>query len=87
MSQGLLLRSVSQKAEVTDAHEAIGQDVKQKAADKLLGIKRHDLFSISVFSISIAQDDFPFSTRAIFARFLGEIAVKDSTNCLAKVRC
>jgi len=58
LSQGLLLGSVSQKAEVTDAHEAIGQDVKQKAADKLLGIKRHDLFSIPVFSISIAQDDF-----------------------------
>ena len=33
--------SVGEKAEVTDAHEAIGQDMEQKAADKLLGIERH----------------------------------------------
>jgi hypothetical protein len=33
--------AVGQQAEVTDAHEAIGQDMEQKAADKLLGIERH----------------------------------------------
>jgi len=54
----LLLRSVSKKPEVTDAHEAIGQYVEQEAADKFVGLQSHRLFSIPVFSISIAQDDF-----------------------------
>lgn len=57
MSQCLFFRAVSQEAEVTEAHEAIGQDMKQEAADKLLGIQSHRLFSIPVFSISVAQGD------------------------------
>ena len=58
MSERLLLGAVSQEAEVTDTHETIGQDVEQEAADKLLGLQRHDLFAIPVFAISIAQSDF-----------------------------
>ena len=38
LSEGLFLGAVSQEAEVTDAHETIGQDVEQEAADKLLGL-------------------------------------------------
>jgi len=33
LSQRLFLRSVGEKAEVTDTHETIGQDVKQEATD------------------------------------------------------
>jgi len=58
LSQSLFLRSVGQKAEVTDAHEAVRQDVEEEAADKLLSVQSHRLFSIPVFSISIAQGDF-----------------------------
>ena len=39
LSEGLFFGSVGQKAEVTDAHEAIGQDVEQEAADKLFGLE------------------------------------------------
>ena len=42
---------------MTDAHEAIRQDVQQEAADKLLGIESEGLFSISIFSVAIAQSD------------------------------
>ena len=45
---------VGQKVEVTDALEVIGQDVKQEAADKFLGIQRHRLFSVPVFSIPVS---------------------------------
>ena len=58
LSEGLFFRAVGQKAEVTDAHEAIGQDVEQEAADKFLGVKGDGLFSIPIFSISITQGDF-----------------------------
>ncbi len=57
MSQGLFLRAVGQKPEVTDAHEAIGKHVKHEAADKFLGFKGDCFFSIPIFSISIAQRD------------------------------
>jgi hypothetical protein len=50
--------AVGEKAEVTDAHEAIGEHVKQEAADKFLGFKDHRLFPIAIFAISVAQQDF-----------------------------
>jgi len=55
LSEGLFFGSVGQKAEVTDAHETVGQDVEQKPADKLLSIKRHGLFAIAVFAIPVAE--------------------------------
>jgi len=33
--------SVGEKAEVTDTHDAIGQDVEQEAADEFFGIEGH----------------------------------------------
>lgn len=53
----MLLGAISEKAEVTDTHEAIGQDVEEEAADEFVGLKRDGLFSIPIFSISIAQDN------------------------------
>jgi hypothetical protein len=38
LRESLLLGAVSEKAEVTDAHEAIGQDVEEEAADEHFGI-------------------------------------------------
>ena len=58
LSQRLFFGSVGEKAEVTDAHEAIGQDVEQEAADKFVGLQSYRLFSIPVFAISIVQSDF-----------------------------
>ena len=52
-----LLDSVGQEAEVTDAHETIGQDVQQEAANEFVGIERHGLFSISIFAIPVAESD------------------------------
>jgi len=37
----VLLGAISEKAEVTDTHEVIGQDVEQDAADELFGIEGH----------------------------------------------
>jgi len=56
-SEGLLLGAVGQKAEVTNAHETVRQDVEQEAADKLLGIEGQGLFSVAVFAIAVAQSD------------------------------
>lgn len=38
MRESVLFGSVGEKAEVTDAHKAAGQHVKQEAADEFLGI-------------------------------------------------
>jgi hypothetical protein len=52
---------------VTDAHEAVGQDVEEEATDKFIGIQNDGLFSISIFAIPIAQ---------------GDLAVLDSENAV-----
>jgi hypothetical protein len=54
----VFFRAVGQKAEVTDAHEAIGKHVKQEAANKFMSLKDHRLFPIALFAISVAQQDF-----------------------------
>jgi len=54
----MLLGSVGQKTEMTDAHEALREDMEQKTANKLLGIQSHRFFSIPVSSISVAQGHF-----------------------------
>ena len=54
----MLFGSVGQKPEVTDAHKAVRQDVKQEAADEFMGPKRDRRFQPSLsFSISITQGD------------------------------
>ena len=45
-------------AEVTDAHEAIRQYVKQEAADEFVGIEGHGLFSVLIFSVPVTEGDF-----------------------------
>jgi len=37
----VLFGSIGEKAEVTDTHDAIGQDVEQEAADEFFGIEGH----------------------------------------------
>ena len=54
----MLLGSVGEKAEVTDAHEAVGQHMEEEAADKLLGVKGQRLFSIPVFSVPVGEGNF-----------------------------
>ena len=43
---------------MADAHETVRQDVDQEAANKLVGLQGHRLFSVAIFSISVAQGDF-----------------------------
>ena len=56
--EGLFLGSVSQKAEMADAHKAVGQHMEEEAADKLLGVKGQRLFSIPVFSVPVGEGNF-----------------------------
>ena len=54
----MLLGPVGEKAEVTDAHKAVGQHMEEEAADKLLGVKGQRLFSIPVFSVPVGEGNF-----------------------------
>jgi hypothetical protein len=47
-----------QKAEVTNTDKALGDHVEQEAADKLVGIEGHGLFSVVIFSIPVTEGDF-----------------------------
>lgn len=49
--------SVGQKAKVTDAHESIGEDVKQKSPDKFHGRQCHGFKLIPIFSIPVEEGD------------------------------
>ena len=55
---------VGQKAVVAHPHEALGDDVEQKAADELLGTERHQLAPILVFSIAVSEGNFTVVARA-----------------------
>ena len=57
LREGVFFGAVGQKAEVTDAHEAVGEHVEEKTADEFVSIKGQSLFSIPVFAISITQGD------------------------------
>jgi hypothetical protein len=46
------------KAAVTHAHETFGYHVEQEAADELVGIESHGLFSVLIFSVPITEGDF-----------------------------
>jgi hypothetical protein len=39
LRERVFLGAVGEKAEVANTHEAIGQDMEQEAADKLLGVE------------------------------------------------
>ena len=71
MSEGLFLGSVGQKAKVTDAYEAVRQDVQQEATDEFMGLDGEGLFSIAVFPISVAQ---------------GDLAIVDLNNAIVRER-
>ena len=55
--------AVGQVAVVTDAVEAVGQDVKQEAADELVGIERHHL-ALVVVTIVLPQEADPSFVQA-----------------------
>ncbi len=55
---------------MTDAHEAIGQDVEQEAADEFVGLKGDCLFSVAILSISITHGN--FSVRDFNDAVIGE---------------
>ena len=45
-------------------HETFGDDVKQKAANELLGTELHQFTPILVFSIAVSEGDFSVVDRA-----------------------
>jgi hypothetical protein len=80
LRESVLFGSVGEKAEVTDTHEAVGEHVEEKAADKLLGVKGHRLFLITIFAVPVAKSD--------LAVFDGEDAVirqSDSVGVAAEI--
>ena len=52
-----LARAVGQETKVTNAHEAIWQNVKQEAADELVSWKRHGASAVAMLSISVREGD------------------------------
>ena len=48
---------VAEQAVVTDALEAVGQDVQQKAPEKLVGFKRHHLLAVMMPVVLPAEGD------------------------------
>jgi len=42
---------------MTDAHEAIGKDMKKEPTDEFHGIKRHDLAGVPILSILVVEHD------------------------------
>ncbi len=60
----MLLGSVGQKAEVADAHKAIGEHMEEEAADELLGIERHRFQPVFV-SVTAKGGLDPLSSREI----------------------
>jgi len=48
--------AVSEKAEMTDTHEAIGQDMEEKAADEFLGIEGHRFQPVFVPSVAVPPE-------------------------------
>jgi hypothetical protein len=52
-----LARAVGQEAKVTNAHEAVRQDMKQEAADELAGWQGHGASAVAMLSISVREGD------------------------------
>src|SRR5262249_61695814 len=53
--------AIGEEAVVTDAVKSVGQDVDQKAADKLVGVERHQL----VAGIGLGPVILPFERHAL----------------------
>ena len=47
--------TVGEKAEVTDAHEALGQDMKEEAAQELLAREGHDFVAVVVAVVLVVE--------------------------------
>ena len=75
----MLLGSVGEKAEVTDAHEAVRQDVKQEAADEFMGLKRDRLFFIPIFAISTFDTDYVLFKAARLEEAMAALAAAGHT--------
>ena len=56
-SQPIFSLSVGEKAVVADAHEAFGEDVKEKAADELPGVENHGGLLVPVSVVLPAKGD------------------------------
>jgi len=48
---------VAQDSIVSDLHEAVGQDVQEKATDELRGVQGHELDRIVVVTVSVPESD------------------------------
>ena len=51
--------AVGQESIVTDALEAVGQDVEEKAANELVGLKRNGLVDGARFVVLVGEGDLP----------------------------
>lgn len=55
--QVFISAAVAQDSIMSDLHEALGQDVQKKAADKLRGVQGHELDLIIAIAVSISESD------------------------------
>ena len=53
----MFLGAVGQEAKMADTHEAIGQDMEEKAAGEFFGIESHRFQPVFVSSVSVAKSD------------------------------
>ena len=65
---------------MTDAHESIGEDVKQESPDKLHGRQCHRLELIPIFSIPVEE-----SNLAVLDREDGMVGKRDSMSIASQV--
>ena len=54
----MLLGSVGEKAEVTDAHKAFWQNMEEEAANEFLGVQGHGLFLVLVSAVPVGEGNF-----------------------------
>ena len=57
MRERMFLGAVGQEAEMADTHEAIGQNMEKKAADKFFGIEGHRFQAVFVSSVPVTKSD------------------------------
>ena len=53
----MFLGAVGQEAKMADTHEAVGQDMEEKAAGEFFGIEGHRFQPVFVSSVSVAKSD------------------------------
>ena len=55
LAQGTCLAPVGQEADMAHALQALGHDMQEKAADKLMGCQGHGLYAMALASVAVSK--------------------------------